>query len=160
MQAEAAIETSPTAAPVTSPPAPEATQSTTTTSPPAPEVASPSTNDATPAQSTAAAPVVQKSKKVQMKIKFVNQPAEAALKFCDYLFKLKETKRSGWKRCNVPDPESVADHSYRMAMLAMLAPQMRLDRDKYVIFCVTFRVLSFQMYAFGCCARSCRIHHR
>ena len=33
--------------------------------------------------------------------------------------KLKELKRTGWVESCVPDPESVADHSYRVALLAM-----------------------------------------
>jgi 5'-deoxynucleotidase YfbR-like HD superfamily hydrolase len=33
---------------------------------------------------------------------------------------LKKIKRSGWVRCNIPDPESVADHSYRTAFMAMM----------------------------------------
>lgn len=33
---------------------------------------------------------------------------------------LQLTKRTGWVRCNVAGPESIADHMYRMAMMAML----------------------------------------
>jgi putative hydrolase of HD superfamily len=35
--------------------------------------------------------------------------------------KLKRTKRTGWVRAGIPDPESVADHSYRVAILTMIA---------------------------------------
>lgn len=33
---------------------------------------------------------------------------------------LKKTKRSGWVRCEIPNPESVADHSFRCAFMAMV----------------------------------------
>ena len=33
---------------------------------------------------------------------------------------LKKIKRSGWIRHNIPDPESVADHSFRTAFIAMM----------------------------------------
>ena len=33
--------------------------------------------------------------------------------------KLKELRRTGWVESGVPEPESVADHSYRVALLAM-----------------------------------------
>ncbi len=33
---------------------------------------------------------------------------------------LKKIKRSGWVRCNIPDPESVADHTFRTAFIAMM----------------------------------------
>ena len=42
--------------------------------------------------------------------------------------KLKELKRAGWIRHHVPLPESVAEHSYRVAMLAMvLAKRANVD---------------------------------
>ncbi len=34
--------------------------------------------------------------------------------------KLKETKRTGWVESGIPSPESVAEHSYRTALLAMV----------------------------------------
>ena len=39
--------------------------------------------------------------------------------FADLLRSLKTTKRRGWVLRGVHDPESVADHMYRMAMLAL-----------------------------------------
>lgn len=45
--------------------------------------------------------------------------------------KLKTTDRTGWKRHNIPESESVADHSYRAAMMGMfLAPRYGLDQSK------------------------------
>lgn len=47
--------------------------------------------------------------------------------------KLKELKRTGWIESGVPQPESVADHSYRVALLAMtLSDQKGLDTLKTV----------------------------
>ena len=42
--------------------------------------------------------------------------------------KLKTIKRSGWVRCGIPKPESVADHSFRCAFMAMMLGDM-LDVD-------------------------------
>lgn len=45
--------------------------------------------------------------------------------------KLKRLKRAGWVRAGVPDPENVADHSYRVAMLALLlAPRLGVETEK------------------------------
>ena len=47
--------------------------------------------------------------------------------------KLKSLKRTGWVRNNIPQPESVADHSFRTALLAMvLAPKIGTDTEKAV----------------------------
>ena len=46
---------------------------------------------------------------------------------------LKEIKRTGWIESGVSDPESVADHSYRVALIAMaLSDQKGLDTRKTV----------------------------
>lgn len=55
------------------------------------------------------------------------------VQFALTLGKLKSLKRTGWVRRNVPDPESVAAHSFRTAMLALtLAPQVGADPNKSV----------------------------
>lgn len=55
------------------------------------------------------------------------------LEFALTLGKLKTLRRTGWVRRNVPDPESVADHSFRTTMLAMtLAPQVGADINKSI----------------------------
>lgn len=49
--------------------------------------------------------------------------------------RLKETPRAGWPLRGVADPESVADHSFRLALLALvLAPRTGepLDRERCV----------------------------
>ncbi|ESN90697.1 hypothetical protein HELRODRAFT_70944 [Helobdella robusta] len=49
------------------------------------------------------------------------------------LGKLKTTRRTGWVRSGVNDPESIADHMYRMGMLSMIIdPSSGLDKDKCV----------------------------
>ncbi|KAK3931167.1 5'-deoxynucleotidase HDDC2 [Frankliniella fusca] len=56
-------------------------------------------------------------------------------KMLDFLFlvgKLKHVKRTGWLLRNVPDPECVAGHMHRMAVITFLldSSQSSLDRDK------------------------------
>lgn len=47
--------------------------------------------------------------------------------------KLKRLPRTGWVESGVPDPESVADHSFRVALIALiLADERRLDALKVV----------------------------
>jgi putative hydrolase of HD superfamily len=47
--------------------------------------------------------------------------------------RLKTLRRAGWVRAGVSEPESVADHSYRVAMLALLlGPRLGLDVDRLV----------------------------
>lgn len=51
--------------------------------------------------------------------------------FMHYVMKLKKTKRAGWVFYNIDDPESVADHSYGVAILAMLvADRFKVDQAK------------------------------
>lgn len=44
---------------------------------------------------------------------------------------MQTTKRTGWLRKGIRGPESIADHMYRMSMMAMLAPA-HLDRDRCI----------------------------
>lgn len=44
----------------------------------------------------------------------------SAIDFLLLLQKLKVTKRTGWVRCNVKQPESIADHMYRMGMMSLI----------------------------------------
>ena len=47
--------------------------------------------------------------------------------------KLKEIERTGWLYNNIPNPESVADHSFGVAMLALSVPLPKdINRDKLV----------------------------
>lgn len=47
--------------------------------------------------------------------------------------KLKTIKRTGWKEKNIPNPESVADHSFRVALMSMLlADELNIDALKLI----------------------------
>eukprot|EP00002_Diphylleia_rotans_P027495 TRINITY_DN5511_c0_g1_i3.p1 TRINITY_DN5511_c0_g1~~TRINITY_DN5511_c0_g1_i3.p1 ORF type:complete len:151 (-),score=40.08 TRINITY_DN5511_c0_g1_i3:198-650(-) len=46
--------------------------------------------------------------------------------------RLKTTKRTGWVRSNVENPESIADHMYRMSILAFLITDPTIDRTKCI----------------------------
>lgn len=58
------------------------------------------------------------------------------MKFIDFaleLGKLKSLKRAGWVKFKIPQPESVAAHSFRLAVLALfLAPKAGADVNKSV----------------------------
>ncbi|GLB43216.1 putative HD domain-containing protein [Lyophyllum shimeji] len=45
-------------------------------------------------------------------------------------------KRTGWVNHNISGPESISDHMYRMAMLAMLSSDNKLDIPKCVMMCL------------------------
>jgi 5'-deoxynucleotidase YfbR-like HD superfamily hydrolase len=46
---------------------------------------------------------------------------------------LKELKRAGWVRKGIPDPESVADHSFRTTVLALVfADELGVDSGKLI----------------------------
>lgn len=55
------------------------------------------------------------------------------IKFFLELGKLKSTARTGWLLREVPEPESISDHSFRLAILAWLLPKFKkydLDSDR------------------------------
>ncbi len=53
------------------------------------------------------------------------------IKFAKIVGKLKRLKRTGWVKNNIIDPESVAEHSFRLAVLTMvLAPKVGVDQLK------------------------------
>lgn len=55
------------------------------------------------------------------------------MEFAYIVGKLKTLQRTGWTRYDINNPESVADHSYRVAMLAMfLANELKLDQNRVV----------------------------
>ncbi|KAJ6568363.1 HD domain-containing protein [Mycena vulgaris] len=53
------------------------------------------------------------------------------LAFFHLIEKLKTQKRTGWVDSNIPNPESISDHMYRMAMLAMCSSDQKLDISKW-----------------------------
>ena len=52
------------------------------------------------------------------------------LAFMEIVGKLKTTKRTGWVRSGIQLPESVADHSYRMAMLSYMISDPQINKDR------------------------------
>jgi len=58
------------------------------------------------------------------------------LAFIHILERLKTQKRTGWVNHQIPNPESISDHMYRMAILAMLTSDTNLDISKCVMMCL------------------------
>ncbi|WCJ30181.1 5'-deoxynucleotidase HDDC2 [Euphorbia peplus] len=59
--------------------------------------------------------------------------AVSAIEFLSLCHSLKKTKRAGWVKRDVKNPESIADHMYRMGLMALIAPDIPgIDRDKCV----------------------------
>lgn len=55
------------------------------------------------------------------------------IEFAQEVGKLKNLQRSGWVRNKVPDSESVAEHIFRVAVLALiLAPKLGVDQSRAV----------------------------
>ncbi|KAH7111610.1 HD domain-containing protein [Dactylonectria macrodidyma] len=46
--------------------------------------------------------------------------------------RLKSVKRAGWKRHNILDPESVSDHSWRMALIASFVDLPHIDKERVI----------------------------
>jgi putative hydrolase of HD superfamily len=62
-----------------------------------------------------------------------NPDLDALLAVLSDVGRLKTLRRAGWVRAGVPEPESVADHSYRVAVLALLiGPRLGLNVDRLV----------------------------
>ncbi|KAH7650717.1 putative hydrolases of HD protein [Dioscorea alata] len=57
----------------------------------------------------------------------------SAVDFLSLCRNLKTTKRTGWVRRDVRGPESVADHMYRMGIMALIVPDIPgINRDRCV----------------------------
>lgn len=72
----------------------------------------------------------------------MNEPISRMLAVLRQASNLKRTKRAGWLRCGVAeaDCESVADHTFGVALLALLLPstaKLNVDRDH----CVTLALV-------------------
>ncbi|KZT70809.1 hypothetical protein DAEQUDRAFT_764378 [Daedalea quercina L-15889] len=67
------------------------------------------------------------------------------LAFFHILERLKTQKRTGWVDHNVPGPESISDHMYRMAMLAMCTSDATLDVSKCVMMCLVHDLAEAQV---------------
>ncbi|XP_061935621.1 5'-deoxynucleotidase HDDC2 [Apis cerana] len=55
---------------------------------------------------------------------------EKLQEFMELVGRLKHMKRTGWVLKNVPDPETIAGHMYRMAMFSFLVDNENLDKVK------------------------------
>ncbi|KAJ2645945.1 hypothetical protein IWW40_005774, partial [Coemansia sp. RSA 1250] len=58
--------------------------------------------------------------------------ASSIIDFLSIVEQLKRTKRTGWVNSGVAAPESIADHMYRMSIMAMLIQDNALDRTKCI----------------------------
>ncbi|XP_042989806.1 5'-deoxynucleotidase HDDC2 isoform X1 [Carya illinoinensis] len=57
----------------------------------------------------------------------------SAIDFLSLCHCLKTTKRTGWVRKEIKDPESIADHMYRMGLMALIASDIPgVDRNKCI----------------------------
>lgn len=54
------------------------------------------------------------------------------LAFLHLIEQLKTTKRKGWINEDIANPESIADHMYRMSIICLLCTDASLDRSKLV----------------------------
>ncbi|KAF9785193.1 HD domain-containing protein [Thelephora terrestris] len=67
------------------------------------------------------------------------------LSFFHILERLKTQKRTGWVDHKVPNPESIADHMYRMAVLALCCSDETLDIPKCVMLAVVHDLAEAQV---------------
>ncbi|OWK01374.1 HDDC2, partial [Cervus elaphus hippelaphus] len=58
--------------------------------------------------------------------------ARNLLQFLRLVGQLKRVPRTGWVYRNVQKPESVSDHMYRMAVMALVTKDERLNKDRCV----------------------------
>ncbi|KAJ2536422.1 hypothetical protein EV175_006809 [Coemansia sp. RSA 1933] len=58
--------------------------------------------------------------------------ASSVIDFLSIVERLKRTKRTGWINNGIDGPESIADHMYRMGIMAMLIEDCRLDRTRCI----------------------------
>ena len=49
---------------------------------------------------------------------------------------LKNVKRTGWVNHNIENAESVAEHMYRMSMLATILTDVNLNKDRLIKICL------------------------
>ncbi|KAL2936156.1 HD domain-containing protein 2 [Bienertia sinuspersici] len=57
----------------------------------------------------------------------------SAIDFLTLCQSLKKTKRAGWVKRNVENPESISDHMYRMGLMALISADIPgVNRDKCV----------------------------
>jgi len=60
------------------------------------------------------------------------------INFAKYVGKLKRVKRTGWLVAGIKNPESVAEHSFRLAILCMiLGDRLKLNTEKFIKMALT-----------------------
>ncbi|KAJ1732298.1 hypothetical protein LPJ61_002110 [Coemansia biformis] len=69
-------------------------------------------------------------------MKRVSSPASSVIDFLSIVERLKRTKRTGWVNSGIAGPESVADHMFRMGIMAMLIDDESLDRTRCIKMCI------------------------
>ncbi|CAH2249777.1 HD domain-containing 2 [Pelobates cultripes] len=57
---------------------------------------------------------------------------KSLLQFMKFVGQLKRVPRTGWVYRKVEKPESVSDHMYRMAVMAMLTEDKKLNKDRCI----------------------------
>ncbi|KAF8330500.1 HD domain-containing protein [Amanita rubescens] len=67
------------------------------------------------------------------------------LAFFHILERLKTQKRTGWINQNIPGPESISDHMYRMAVLAMCTTDTSLDVSRCVMMAIVHDLAEAQV---------------
>lgn len=48
------------------------------------------------------------------------------------LLRMQRTRRTGWVKCGIEDAESIADHMYRMSLLALVIEDPEINYNKYL----------------------------
>ncbi|KAF8735716.1 hypothetical protein AX14_001581 [Amanita brunnescens Koide BX004] len=71
------------------------------------------------------------------------------LAFFHILERLKTQKRTGWVNQRIPGPESISDHMYRMAVLAMCTTDASLDVPKCVMMAIVHDLAEAQVGDIG-----------
>ncbi|XP_056165127.1 uncharacterized protein LOC115672048 isoform X2 [Syzygium oleosum] len=62
-----------------------------------------------------------------------HRSSASAIDFLTLCHRLKTTKRKGWINQGIDGPESIADHMYRMALMALIADDLPgLDRERCI----------------------------
>ncbi|KAJ3708738.1 hypothetical protein LUZ61_012443 [Rhynchospora tenuis] len=63
----------------------------------------------------------------------ISSNASSAIDFLTLCHRLKTTKRKGWVNHGIKGPESISDHMYRMAIMALIAPDLpNIDRERCI----------------------------
>ncbi|KPI85790.1 hypothetical protein ABL78_5147 [Leptomonas seymouri] len=61
-----------------------------------------------------------------------SKAVQDVIQFLHIMGRLKDTPRRGWVDNELPNPESISDHMYRMSLMCMMCPDASLDRNKMI----------------------------